>query len=103
MLIYAILLMVVAGLVLGFILGFASDKLVVEVDPLLPVITDLLPGYNCGGCGYPGCENFAKALIEGDTNVISTCRPSKPEQREAIKEVFDKTPNANGDIVSVRI
>ena len=77
MLIYAILIMVVAGLILGFILGFASDKLVVEVHPLLPIITDLLPGYNCGGCGYPGCENFAKALIDGDNNVISTCRDRK--------------------------
>ena len=71
MLIYAILVMVVAGLLLGFILGVASDKLVVVVDPLLPLVTDLLPGYNCGGCGYPGCENFAKGLIEGEVNSIS--------------------------------
>ena len=39
MLIYAILIMVVAGLILGFILGFASDKLVVIQDPLIDTIT----------------------------------------------------------------
>lgn len=101
--IYAILLMVISGLILGFILGVASDKLVVEIDPLVSTITDLLPGYNCGGCGYPGCEGFANALVNGDTDTISKCRPSKPEEREKIKETFDKTPNKHGDIVSVKL
>ena len=95
--------MALAGLILGFILGFAADKLVVVQDPLIDLITGLLPGYNCGACGYPGCANFAKALVEGEAKAISGCRPSKPDERERIKEAFDSTPNSNGDIVSVRI
>lgn len=103
MLIYAILLMMAAGLTLGFILGVAADRLVVTQDPLIDLITELLPGYNCGACGFPGCANFAKGLVEGEANKISLCRPSKPEQRVALKEAFDKNPNIKGDIVRVEI
>lgn len=101
--IYAISLMLVAGLILGFILGFASDKLVLKEDPLIELITGLLPGYNCGACGFPGCANFAKGLVEGEANQISRCRPSKPDQRVTIKEAFDNNPNMHGDIVEVEI
>ena len=103
MLIYAVLLMLVVGLILGFILGFAADKLVLKEDPLIEKIHELLPGYNCGACGFPGCANFAKGLVEGEANQVSRCRPSKPEQREAIKEFFDNNPDMNGDIVQVKI
>ncbi len=103
MFIYAVLLMLAAGLVLGFILGVASDKLVIVQDPLITLITDLLPGYNCGACGYPGCANFAKGLVEGEAKRISGCRPSKPEEREKIKAAFDANPDMHGNIVDVKI
>ena len=103
MLISAILLMTAAGLILGFILGVAADKLVIKEDPLIELIHELLPGYNCGACGFPGCANFAKGLVEGEANQISKCRPSKPDQRIAIKEAFDTNPNIKGDIVHVEI
>lgn len=103
MLIYAVLLMLTAGATLGLILGVAADKLVIKEDPLIEMIHGLLPGYNCGACGFPGCANFAKGLVEGEANQISRCRPSKPAQREAIKEAFDKNPNIAGEIVQVEI
>lgn len=28
---------------------------------------DVLPSANCGGCGFPGCRNFAEALVEADS------------------------------------
>lgn len=101
--IYAILIMVVAGLVLGLILGIASDKLVVKEDPLIAKITELLPGFNCGGCGFAGCSGFANALVNGDADKISRCRPSKPDARQVIKDTFDETPDKNGNIVKVEI
>lgn len=100
---YAILLMITAGAILGFILGFAADKLVVVEDPLLTTVTEMLPGYNCGGCGYPGCAGFANALLNGEVNTISKCRPSKPEAREQIKEIFDTTPNLDGEMIKVNL
>jgi len=54
------------GLLLGLGLAFAARKLAVPKDPLVEKINDLLPGANCGGCGYPGCVQFAQAVAAGD-------------------------------------
>ena len=57
------------GLVLGLGLAVASKFLAVETDPRIDTIRTLLPGANCGGCGYPGCDGFAAALADGKANV----------------------------------
>jgi len=54
------------GLLFGLGLGFAAKKFAVEVDPLVPIVRDLLPGANCGGCGFAGCDAFANALVKGE-------------------------------------
>lgn len=54
------------GIVFGSLLGYASKKFAVEVDPKVPLVRDLLPGANCGGCGYAGCDACAKAMVEGE-------------------------------------
>lgn len=55
------------GLLFGIGLGVAAKKFAVEVDPLIPVVRELLPGANCGGCGFAGCDAFAKALVSGES------------------------------------
>ncbi len=57
------------GLVLGFFLCFSSEKFKVEVDERETAINDVLPGNNCGGCGYPGCSGLAAAIVKGDAPV----------------------------------
>ena len=52
------------GLLFGVLLGFASQKFKVEVNEKIPKIREILPGANCGGCGYPGCEAYAAAVVE---------------------------------------
>ena len=42
----------------GF-LAYASKKFAVQEDPKLEAVKKILPGANCGGCGYPGCAGFA--------------------------------------------
>jgi RnfABCDGE-type electron transport complex B subunit len=53
------------GLLFGAGLAFASRKFAVEVDERMAAIRDALPGANCGGCGFPGCDTFARAVAEG--------------------------------------
>ncbi len=53
------------GIFFGLILGYAGEKLKVEQDPKIGEIRDVLPGANCGGCGYAGCDAFAVAVVEG--------------------------------------
>ena len=39
-----------------------GEKLKVEVDEKEVAVREALPGNNCGGCGYPGCDGLAKAI-----------------------------------------
>lgn len=54
------------GLILVGILVFANLKFAVKPNPLEENIRGILPGVNCGGCGYPGCDAFAAAVAKGD-------------------------------------
>lgn len=54
------------GLMLGFILGIAARYLKVESDPLVVEIEAMMPGSQCGQCGYPGCAPAAAAVAAGE-------------------------------------
>lgn len=54
------------GLFVGVFLGIAAIRFHVDVDEREEQILEVLPGYNCGGCGYPGCPNLAAAIAKGD-------------------------------------
>ncbi len=56
------------GLIFGLGLGYAGIKFKVEEDPKLELVREALPGVNCGGCGYAGCDAFAKAVVLGQVN-----------------------------------
>lgn len=66
---YAILVMAALGLGASLGLGIASKKLAVEIDPRIEKLTELLPGANCGGCGYAGCSGLAEAVINEGVDV----------------------------------
>ncbi len=61
----AIVSVSVIGLALAAMLTIASKLMAVEVDERIPAIRALLPGANCGACGYPGCDGYAEALNNG--------------------------------------
>ncbi len=69
---YAFLWFAGIALVLGAMLAIASIVVAVKVDPKIPEITDVLPGANCGGCGFSGCAACAEAIVRGDAKV-SAC------------------------------
>lgn len=59
----------------AMILFFVAQKFKVVEDPRIDEVTDLLPGANCGGCGFPGCRGFAEAIVkaadEGDISSLN--------------------------------
>ncbi len=57
------------GLAFGLILAIASKVFYVETDPRLEQLCDCLPGANCGGCGYAGCNSYAEAVLKGEAPV----------------------------------
>ncbi len=64
----AILLAVAAlgaiGIAAAVILYFVAQKFKVIEDPRIDQVAELLPGANCGGCGFAGCRNFAESIIK---------------------------------------
>src|SRR5690606_16365673 len=65
----AVLLLTGLGVTFGIGLAVASRKLAVETDPRVDEIEELLPGANCGACGYPGCRRLAEAIAGGSAPV----------------------------------
>ena len=53
----------IVGILIGLLLGVASEKFKVEVDEKEIAVRDALPGNNCGGCGYPGCESLPQRRL----------------------------------------
>ncbi len=70
----AILSLACIGLIAAVALGFAAKKFAVEVDPRELAAIEVLPGANCGACGFPGCAGYAKALVTGKVD-LNQCPP----------------------------
>ena len=58
----------ILGILIGVFLGIASEKFKVEVDEKEILVRNELPGNNCGGCGYAGCDALAKAIAAGQAD-----------------------------------
>jgi electron transport complex protein RnfB len=59
------LILLVIGLLFAIMLTIADQRLKIEVDPKVAAVREILPGANCGGCGFASCDQFAEALAEG--------------------------------------
>ncbi|HIT91123.1 MAG TPA: RnfABCDGE type electron transport complex subunit B [Candidatus Merdenecus merdavium] len=79
----------IIGLLIGALLGVASKVFQVEVNEKAIVIKELLPGVNCGACGYPGCEGLANAIAAGEAPV-NGCPVGKEKTAKAIAEVMNQ-------------
>ena len=61
----AVIVLGAIALIAAVILYVVSKKFAVHEDPRIGQVTELLPGANCGGCGFPGCSGMADALVKG--------------------------------------
>lgn len=68
-------------------LGIASIFFSVEVDPRIVEVGEVLPGANCGGCGFPGCSGFAEAVVAGKADP-SGCAAGGPSIAEQIGKIL---------------
>lgn len=84
------------GFVFGALLSYASKKFEVKVDPRIEQTLELLPGANCGGCGYPGCAGLATAIVEKGVAVTS-CPVVSSENRAKIKLLLGSSDSSNAD------
>ncbi len=75
------------GLVFGAILAFASIVFKVDSDERIDQITEILPGANCGGCGYAGCSAFAKEIVENGVDA-TRCNLMTADKAKAIANIM---------------
>ena len=89
----AISIMGIMGIIVGVGLAFASKIFYVYVDPKILAVDEVLPGANCGGCGYPGCSSNAEAIVAGKS-APNSCVAAGPEVAEAIAAVMGMSVEA---------
>ncbi len=61
---FTVVTLVGIGAAAAIILYFVAQKFKVFEDPRIDQVEEALPGANCGGCGFPGCRNFAETLVK---------------------------------------
>lgn len=57
----------VTGLAAALLLFVVAQKFKVEEDPRIDEVQEVLPGANCGGCGFAGCRALAEACVKADS------------------------------------
>ena len=62
--IWTIVILSLLGLILALMLFFIAKKFRVEEDPRIDEVEKVMPGANCGGCGFAGCRAFADAAVK---------------------------------------
>ena len=86
----AVLLVGGLGLIAGLILAIASVLMAVPKDEKVEALRDLLPGANCGACGYSGCDGYADAMANKGEKV-GLCSPGGVAVAEATARLLGVT------------
>ncbi len=94
---HAGLIMFVLALAFAIALLIASEKLKVTVDPKIDQVHQILPHLDCGACGFPGCSQYAKAVIS-NPGLIGRCAPGGLKAAEAIGKVLNLQVSDSGPI-----
>ncbi len=86
---YSVLCLTVLGSLAGWILAYAHRRFCFKTDSLVGKVRKVLPGVNCGVCGFSSCDAFAEAVAEKKAP-INGCIVGKEKIAEAIAEVLSE-------------
>lgn len=84
---FPILFFLILGALAGILLTVAAKLLYVKTDETVEKINEVLPGANCGGCGYSGCEGYAKAVAEGNAPP-NLCKPGGADVTISVSRIM---------------
>jgi electron transport complex protein RnfB len=93
MLIEAIIVLGALALFFGFVIGIVAKRYAIEEkDPKIKKVLEILPGMNCGACGFASCEAVAEAIVKGKINA-DVCVFSKRNKEivKKIQEILEET------------
>ena len=83
----AVIVVTGIGAVAAVVLVAASKLMYVPAHEMAEDINDILPGVNCGGCGYAGCHDYALAIARGVAEV-NLCVPGKDDVSRKISDLM---------------
>jgi electron transport complex protein RnfB len=90
------------AVILGVGLAVANKYFFVEEDDREQKIEEILPGYNCGACGYVGCEAMAKAILDGEVEYVKTCKVISTASAEELKCYCRSIKNNKGVTIDLK-
>lgn len=85
-----VILVVAIGLVASVMLVVASKVFYVPVDERVIKVREALPGANCGGCGFAGCDDYASALVENPDTPCTKCAVGGASTAETIAKILGR-------------
>ena len=88
---YAVLVISGLGLIFGIGLSYASRVFAVKVDERVALVREVLPGANCGACGYSGCDGYASAVAAGEADT-NCCPVGGSEGEKKIADIMGVEP-----------
>lgn len=102
-LLYTILTLCALGVLSAVILYFVAQKFRVEEDPRIDQVEKMLPGANCGGCGFAGCRGLADALVRQDDIASLFCPVGGGDCMKAVAAYLGKSaPEKEPQVATVR-
>ena len=81
------------------LLVLAHRILHVEEDPRIDAVQQMLPGTNCGACGFPGCLGLSQALVGGDA-LPGKCTVMSEDERDMVAEFLGVDAGAEEKVAS---
>ena len=84
----AFAVLAVIALICAIILTLSASFFGVKENEKVLAVRDCLPGANCGACGFSGCDGYAKALGEGQTDNPSLCTPGGADVAAQLSEIM---------------
>ena len=92
-----IVMLTVVGVLMALAIGLVAKFFGAKTDPLAEQLGELMPGANCGGCGFAGCADYANAMAAGKAKPGSC--PSMSD--ETLKKVCELLSTTNMPISEV--
>lgn len=84
----------VTGFVAAVLLYVVSQLFKVEEDPRIDLVQAVLPGANCGGCGFAGCRNFAEACVKAGGIEGLSCPVGGEPTMDEVKRILTPSDEA---------
>ncbi len=88
--VFSFLSVTLLGGLLGVGLAVAAKLLAVKKDERIGEVESILPGANCGACGYPGCSGYAEAVVNEGAS-LTLCSPGGAEVAEKIAKIMGQS------------